>query len=994
VRSRESFYPRKNISFIRQRVTASICLCILAIATQSLNAQQEQPNSYGGFEGQAVSSVVIAAGPDVDLDAIRRMIRQQAGQPLSTDAIRESVAALQQTERFAQVQVSLEPEQSGLRLLFILQPADYIGAIDFPGTGTRFPYTGLLQAVNIPEQSAYFPELLTEGRKRLSNYLRKSGYFEADVQPEVQRDEAHRVVNLRFRCTLKKQAKVRNITFNGISDQQSANLRAELKSTWARLKLVSLKPGQKYSQQRIDKSIAFMSNRMRTSTQLAPNIRLTASNFDATVNQVDVVFDVTPGPKVSVRVAGVHMSKRAMRKLIPIYEENSVDQDLVDEGQRNLRSYFQAKGYFDATVDSHVDNENGVVNVVYEVGRGGKHEVKGVYLDGNAAFSDKQLRPYLAVKKGLFFLHGSYSEQLLKKSTDALTQFYKDHGFQNVAVRPKVEDFDPEVDVTFEITEGPQDRVASLQVEGNKTQSLAALQKKNKLQLQPGKPYSAKLQELDRSTLLAAYLDLGYLNASIRSSATPQADDPQKINVTYTIDEGPQANISNVVLLGEKHTRPKLIDKITQSSFKPGQPMSEGHFLQAQSDLYSLGVFDWASVKALRPIVDQTQEEVLIKVHESALNSMDIGGGIEIIPRDGNVPVNSVVVPGIPPISLGNKFTVSQKSYFGPRFTFDYTRHDLFGDAESATIGTVLSRLDQRGFFNYSIPHLHGSSWSSLLSVNGERTTENPIYTAEQGLASAQVEKALNKNHTKNVIVRYSFQRIDLYNILIPELVLPQDQHVRLSTFEGEYIRDTRDKPLDAHRGMYQTFDFGITSKKLGASDDFLRFLGQTAFYKPVKPWLVWANNFRLGLAKPFSGSEVPLSERFFTGGADSLRGFPINGAGPQRPVPVCSNPSNPATCTLISVPVGGNMLFIFNSELRFPLPVYHSLGGVIFYDGGNVYSAINLRQFADGFTHSVGIGLRYQTPVGPVRFDIGYRITSVPGVQSAQYFVTLGQSF
>jgi outer membrane protein assembly factor BamA len=280
------------------------------------------------------------------------------------------------------------------------------------------------------------------------------------------------------------------------------------------------------------------------------------------------------------------------------------------------------------------------------------------------------------------------------------------------------------------------------------------------------------------------------------------------------------------------------------------------------------------------------------------------------------------------------------------------------------------------------------------LSISGERSTENSIFTAELGRASFQVEKALNAKHTKRFVARYSFQRTDLYNILIPDIVLPADQHVRLSTFDGEYIRDTRDRPLDAHRGIYQTFDFGVTSKTLGASADFVRFLGQTAFYVPVKPWLIWATSFRLGLAAPFSGSDVPLSERFFSGGADSLRGFPINGAGPQRPVPVCTDPTNPATCVLISVPVGGNMLFIVNSEARFPLPIKKSLGGVIFYDGGNVYSNISFRQFTQDFTHSVGVGVRYQTPVGPVRFDVGYRITSVPGVKATQYFVTLGQSF
>jgi outer membrane protein insertion porin family len=373
---------------------------------------------------------------------------------------------------------------------------------------------------------------------------------------------------------------------------------------------------------------------------------------------------------------------------------------------------------------------------------------------------------------------------------------------------------------------------------------------------------------------------------------------------------------------------------------------------------------------------------------------VDIGGGLEIIPRDGSIPVNTVAVPGLPPISIGNKFKVSQKSYVGPRFTFDFVRHDLRGRAETATFGTVVSRLDQRVFFTYADPHLHSSSWSSLLSISGERTTENPVYTAELAEASFQVDKPLNAKRTEHVIARYTFQRTNLYDILIPGLVLPEDQHVRLSTFDGEYVRDTRDKPLDAHHGVYQTADFGVTSSALGANADFVRFLGQSAFYIPVKPWLVWANNFRLGLAVPFSSSFVPLSERFFTGGPDSLRGFPINGAGPQRPLPVCSDPSDPATCTLISIPVGGDMLFIVNTEARFPLPFKQGLGGAIFYDGGNVYSNLRLSELTGNFTHSVGAGLRYNTPVGPVRFDLGYRITSVPGVKNTQYFITLGQSF
>jgi outer membrane protein insertion porin family len=974
-------------------IVSVIFILLIDILANRAAAQDNQPATYDGFEGRTVSKVDIARSPVMNVEVFRSLIQQKAGEPFSMAAIRDSVAALQKTKLFSQVQVKVEPEQTGLDVTFLLQPAFYVGMIFFPGA-SALSYPRMLQAVNIPEQTPFVEDLVTNGKGGLLELFRHDGFFEAKVDPETQRDEKHLVVNLTYHTTLGERAKIGDLTFQGATEKEAAEMRAALNSLWAKVKGGSLKRGQPYTQARITKSLDYLRQRLQKSGHLTPIVRLAPPSYDASTRRAHLTFEVQPGPLVSIRVNGAHVWKRTLRKLIPIYEENVVDRELADEGGRNLVSYFQSKSYFDVRVDAHFDQKPDSISVVYDVHKGSKHRVQEVHFEGNHYFDDKELEAHVPLKKAhLLLSRGKLSNDLVRKSVASLTNLYKNEGFAKAKVEPQVRDHEPQIDVTFRIFEGEQDRVNALQVVNAQDQPMQPMTRRP-LNLAPGKPYSRKLLEDDRSQILADYIDHGYLNAHFDSTATPAPENPHLINVVYKIDPGPLARIGEVALMGTQRAQPKFLRKITDSNVKEGQPLSEGRLLSSESDLYNLGIFDWANISPLRPIEGQEYEEVLVKVHESKRNVLDFGVGFEAMPRTGNIPVGAVALPGLPPISLGNRFRTSQQSFFGPRFSFQYARRDLRGRAETASLGVLYSRLDQRGSANYSDPRFRGSSWASLYSISGERTTENPIYTAVLGQASWQVEKFLDAKHTKTVRLRYSFQRTNLSNITIPELVLPQDQRVRTSTFSVEFVRDTRDQPLDAHHGIYQTATFGVTPTALGSSSDFTRFLGQTAFYRPIRPWLIWANNFRIGLASPFANSFVPLSERFFSGGADSLRGFAIDGAGPQRPVTVCSNPSDPSTCSLISVPVGGHMLAIVNSEARFPIPLKSGLGGVVFYDGGNVYSNINLHQFVSHYSNSIGFGFRYHTPVGPVRIDIGHLLNAPPGLKATQYFVTLGQAF
>ena len=190
--------------------------------------------------------------------------------------------------------------------------------------------------------------------------------------------------------------------------------------------------------------------------------------------------------------------------------------------------------------------------------------------------------------------------------------------------------------------------------------------------------------------------------------------------------------------------------------------------------------------------------------------------------------------------------------------------------------------LDQRVAGYYIDPNFRWSKWGATTSILAERDEENPVYSSQVENGSHQFQRFLDKKKHDVFFLRYSFSQTDLTRILIPELVLPQDQHVRLSTIAANFTHDTRDNPLDAHKGMLQTVELDLNATKLGSSVNFAKLTGQAAYYRPVFHNIVWANSIRIGLAQPFSNSRVPLSQAFFTGGGNTLRGFPLDARVPS----------------------------------------------------------------------------------------------------------------
>lgn len=984
--------------------------------------------SLPAYEGQTVTSVELAGWPGLDAAPLLAQLPQQPNHPFSRAEIDQSIGQLKARlantlapdgSHLSDIQLQVVPELGGIHILFVLDPAEYFGVFQFPGA-LRYSYTRLLEASGYEPQRPYAARSITEGKNRLESFFQREGYFQAQVTPVLRPYPQRGLVDVVFEVQLGPRARFGTVTLAGATPAQAAFLQPSLRSWLARLRRSAILPGHAYSLGALENATQRLQSALNDRGHLGAKVVLAGAKYDRASNRADITFDVTPGPTVKLQVQGMHLWPWD-HSLIPIFQESRVDADLIQEGQENLVNFLSSRGYFNASVTTTVQrpNQPPVVTtqsaaslappilpppatgppptqetIIYTVTKGPQHDVERINFTGNQFFSSDELRAQVQVKpEGFFwFSHGAYNAPLLAGSVQNMEALYQASGYSSVRVTPRLTHPRGNLAIEFVVQEGPQDYVNSLQLDGNTlpAEELAP----NGFMIGPGTPFAQKLLGQDRARILAQYYSRGFLNATLRPIARQVKGAPHLIDVIYHITEGPQVRTAAISTLGLHVTQQRLVDRHI-GSIRPEGFLTENEMLTAESQLYTPGIFDWAEVRPRRPITTQNQEDVVVKLHETQRNSLVYGFGFDFTNRGGSIPSGTVAVPGLPIVGLPNGFKTSQASFWGPSGNVQYTRTNIAGKAETLSLGAFAGRLDQRGSFSFTDPSLMWSQFSGNLLLSAEHDSQNPIFTARTGQIGYQLERPLNPDRTTNLFLRYTYSQTGLTRLLIPDLVPVRDRSVRLSTVSASYLRDTRDSPLDAHKGMLESYEVDYNPNFLGSSVDFGKIVTQTAYYRQIPAHIIWANSLRLGLEHAFGSSFVPLSQTFFTGGGSTLRGFPLDGAGPQKTIPACGNPSDPATCSKIQVPVGGDELLILNSELRIPIPrIASNLGVALFYDGGNVFDHVGFRNLGASYTNSIGLGLRYNTAVGPIRLDLGHNLNSPLGVKSTQIFITLGQAF
>jgi outer membrane protein assembly factor BamA len=957
---------------------------------------QAAEQMFGAYEGQNVASIEIAGQPDVKTDQYESLFVQKAGQPFSKDQVNQTAAAIKALGKFSDVRIQVDPDANGVRILFVLEPAVYFGIYQFPGTAT-FPYSRLIQVANYPTETPYSTSEVERDRQALVNFFRQQGFFEAEVNPQVKVEATHGLANIVFTTKLGRRAKFGEVQISGLPNDEQHKLEDSLKTLLARARQQAVRPGKTYHYSTLTRATTYIQTQLQNKGLLSAQVQLTGAEYHASTNRADIHFSVKPGPDTKVEIAGAHLWSWDKKKLLPMYQGVGVDEETVQEGARALTSYYQDKGYFDVKVDAQMERPEGDDKVVYHITREKKHKVEDIKVTGNRQLKSDQLTPHIAVQEKHFFSRGKFSQDLLRKSVDNLKAVYKSEGFSSVQVVPTVTNPGGDVNVSFAVTEGPRDIVESLQIEGADTFP-AAQYAPGGLKVVAGQPYSSAHIIADRTQIMANYLKSGYLTASFRETAAAVSkNEPHRINVVYHIYEGPRVLTGDIVTLGRQHTNQHLINDDV-ADLRPEQPLTETSLLAAGSKLYDhTGVFDWAEVDLKRPITTQNVEDVLVKVHEAPRNEIQYGFGFEVINRGGSIPSGTVALPNLPPVGLPAGYKTSQATFYGPRGTFQYTRNNIRGKAESLNFTAFGGRLDQRAALYYIDPTLRWTNWKATTGLSIETNQENPIYSSREEMATFQIQKPIDRALKNVLFLRYGYSHTSITHVLIDALVPERDRNIRLSTLSANLTRDTRDNPLDEHRGVLDSVELDFNSSKLGSNVDFAKLTGQAAWYHEKFHHIVWAESVRIGLAQPFNNSFVPLSEAFFTGGGSTLRGFPLDGAGPQNSVLICTN-GQPSCSTSeqqqIRVPAGGNEELIINSEARIPLPFKQGLSIVPFYDGGNVFPLVGFHDFTQLYSNNVGVGLRYATPIGPIRVDVGQNLNPVSGIKSTNYFITIGQAF
>jgi outer membrane protein insertion porin family len=750
---------------------------------------------------------------------------------------------------------------------------------------------------------------------------------------------------------------------------------------------------------------------------------LTGGGADAVARSTRPKF---PSAQVTVEpVPKLKLNNKTLRDLLPVMTQG-FSRSLARLGERRLNEYLQEQGYFFAEVTYRcepVDCAGSNLKVLYDIEPNQIYDLKEIRLEGTQSIRLADVEGDLqsqteSIVGGIPFLkdlpliggtvRGLTSNSRLNSDEETIRAKLVDLGFRNARVKSRLA-FKPDNDdliVIFDVQEGVQAGIADIVLRGNAV--LDAKELRDAIPIKPGEAFSLTRARLGAQQIRRLYAERGYLESGAALQITDLDEDSVQLN--YEINEGARAVVSEIEIKGITKTGPGWVRRYL--AFATGDLLTPAKIAQTQRDLYATNAFREITVRA-EPVggddgsahkvtINLTEAKPLLFVYGLGYSTDDGARGLIEI---ANTNLGGTLD------SLSLRLRGSRREQFAQ---LSFTDLRPFGTRFPTTISAFYNR--------------NGNLFSAVRRrqlLNGE--VQDVPNTQPFGLsrfaAFIQTERKLNPQ--TSLRLRYNLERAKLFNLdNVPETEITRNERaIRLGMFSFGVTRDTRDSALNSTNGQLVSADYSIAANILGGNESFNKFFATYQRYKTFAPQTSVLGNTtlafsaRIGLANAFreadrngdgvisdSETRLPISERFFSGGATTLRGFRFETAGPQDVLFNPNQPTGPNKPFILPtlVPVGGDALAVFNFELRYPLSQRFRL--VPFYDLGNVFRRVSDFSWA-GMTHTVGVGLRVNTPVGPVGVDYGflldppmYPVPGVPGAMLRQprsaIHIRFGQSF
>jgi outer membrane protein assembly factor BamA len=971
----------------------------------------EQPSGAATDSLRAWTGLQVEA---IDFQGINRsrlaplpdMLPLQPNKPLRAEDVRQSLRRLFETGLYKGIEVEGARHGNSVTIIFAGTPALFLGRITVQGVKSDRLTNQLQRSTRLNPGTTFNDTKLSQADTLIQQTLQENGFYQGTIARTTAVDSADAQVDINFDVQSGKQARVGSVTVDGDPGMPLDKFRKKGK----------LKQGSKVTRDTVSRALNNLHKNYQKQQRLEASIGLESKEFQPTVNRLDYKFHALQGPLVTIRVDGVKLSKGKIKNLVPVYEEGSVDEDLLNEGNRRVRDYYQREGYFDAQV-THTRNTSDPKHTLieYDVKLGERHEVTSVKVTGNKYFRDDVLDPRLSVHKAsLLQKHGNYSQALVQADINNITALYQSNGFSDIKMTPEIKPVPPRAKgkpeglaVTYVIDEGTQQKIGKYVITGNKEISRETLD--SVINVLSGQPYSAVGISGDRDSILTYYFSHGFDHAQLNVKQQPEQGHPELIDVTMNIDEGERIFVNRVLISGLSYTRSATIEP--HVLVRPGDPLDQSALLETQRQLYDLTLFNEVNTAVQNPAGDELRKNVLLQFTEARRWDLSYGFGFQA--QTGNPSTNcpnpaSLIQLGINPSSYTANCSANGNTGASALVLFDVSRINLWGRNQSVTLRTEYGSLEQQATVIYSFPHIFNSPKLDF-SLSGGYTNAQDVTTYAASRLEGTVRLTHRPSKPNTLIYQFTYRRVkvnpDSVQVAPDEIPLVSEP-VRVAGPGITWIRDTRrPSPLDAQAGTYTSVEEFVTDSSFSSEANFNRLdATNSSYYAVGKKKYVIARSTRFGFERAFGEAKyetIPLPERLYAGGAQSLRGYSINAAGPRD--------------SLTGFPIGGAGVFVNSTELRFPNPTLpyfgNALGFVLFHDMGNVFtkssdiwpSFLRTRQPHSGtckdlnpddqevvtnpttqasgtcdfnyFTHAVGLGLRYHTPIGPIRVDFSYNL-------------------